>query len=94
VGEVSASRVFTYSLLRPRDCVLENSQQFRRSFLTPLRRRLDLSFSETREMFCRHAIARIRNHDANVPVARCKETPPMRQVFDGLVDATKCNYLP
>ena len=47
-----------------------------------------------REEFYKHAISRIREHDAHVPVALCKETPEMHRAFDGLMDATKCNCLP
>lgn len=47
-----------------------------------------------REEFYRYAISRIREHDEHVPVALCKETPKIHRVFNGLVDATKCNCLP
>ena len=36
----------------------------------------------------------IREHDTDVHVALCKETPEMHRIFEGLVDATKCNCLP
>lgn len=47
-----------------------------------------------REELYIHAIACIREHDANVPIALCKETHEMHQAFGNLVDATKCNCLP
>ena len=49
---------------------------------------------KTREELYIHAIACIREHDDQVAIALCKETPEMHRVFDGLVDATKCNCLP
>jgi spore photoproduct lyase len=49
---------------------------------------------ETREELYLHAITCIREHDADCPVALCKETPDMHRTFNGMVDATKCNCLP
>lgn len=46
-----------------------------------------------REELYIHAIACIREYDANIPIALCKETPEMHRTFNGLVDATKCNCL-
>ena len=48
---------------------------------------------ETRQEFYLTAIAQIREHDQDVPVALCKETPEMHQAFGELIDATKCNCL-
>ena len=47
-----------------------------------------------RQDFYLTAIAEIREHDEDVPVALCKETPEMHQAFGDLIDATKCNCLP
>lgn len=49
---------------------------------------------EVREEFYLTAIAQIREHDEEVSVALCKETPVMHQAFGDLVDSTKCNCLP
>lgn len=46
---------------------------------------------EVRKELYLHVLACIRKHDANVPVALCKETREMQRTFDGLVDVTKCN---
>lgn len=47
-----------------------------------------------REELYIHAITCIREHDNQVAIALCKETPEMHQAFRGLVGATKCNCLP
>jgi len=49
---------------------------------------------EVREEFYLTAIAEIREHDQDVPVALCKETPDMHKAFGDLIDATQCNCLP
>ncbi len=49
---------------------------------------------ETREQFYRHAIAQIRQRDADIPIALCKETTEIHQALEGETDATKCNCLP
>ena len=48
---------------------------------------------QAREELYLHAITCIREHDSNVPIALCKETPEMHRAFNGLTDATKCNCL-
>ena len=49
---------------------------------------------DVRKDFYLTAVAQIREHDQDVPIALCKETPEMHQAFGDLVDATKCNCLP
>lgn len=38
-----------------------------------------------------HAIAAIRENDSNVPIALCKESPGLHQMFKGQVHRTRCN---
>ena len=46
-----------------------------------------------RERFYRHAIECIRQHDDEVPIALCKESPELLKVFRNYVDPRKCNCL-
>jgi len=44
-----------------------------------------------REHLYRHAIELVRNHDNNVPIALCKETAELHEIFKGQVDRRRCN---
>jgi len=46
---------------------------------------------EVREGMYAHAIASVRAHDKSVPIALCKESPELHEVFKGQVDRTRCN---
>jgi len=44
-----------------------------------------------REQLYGRAIELVRNHDNNVPIALCKESPELHEIFKGQVDRRRCN---